>query len=449
MTTLHPTFRLLALGGALLASAAGCQLDLDADLVKDSPEGDGDADAGEVQCPLGFTCAPDVPEMDGSSGSFEDSGQGWSGDSGSPDSGSPGVACTEDNQCALDAFCSATGYCAPACDEAYGCVVAGSRGVVNLLAEGEAVYWSSEGSQDELGNHLRDGAIWRLWPDGSSTAQITGLAPANVTAVIDGVFYFALNGQFVRAAINGQPEQVGSDSDSLGQVTASASYLWFAGPWEFDGTDFYTDVWRAPRPSGKPIEKLKDVLGSSLVAATDSSLAMGINQDHGVLLHDLVGGSVTNVFGGTSGGSLTEDRLISWSSIGAFNTPLDAGSFLSLVPKEQEGLYRLGLSTALWGEWLIWGGFEEERSQPERGTFVLGRTHVGLSMPHEVLAEIPANQNLASAVLASPWADEVIYIHPAEQRLFRLSIPPFSCASSIPCPPGYGCQPDQTCRRLD
>jgi hypothetical protein len=46
----------------------------------------------------------------------------------------------------------------------------------------------------------------------------------------------------------------------------------------------------------------------------------------------------------------------------------------------------------------------------------------------------------------APWGDELVYLDIDERRLVRARVAAFPCSSSLPCPEGSTCQPDQTCR---
>jgi hypothetical protein len=461
--TQHTVMAALGLAGAIFTPA--CKLDLDADLVKESPgDGDGDGDDGEMggpSCPRGFICTPE--EHAGRDGGDSDSGSEFDG---SADAGGT-AACSGEFACQADSYCS-NQVCMPICSDKLGCALGadlfGPFKLGGLFADDQEVYVHKRTEYDSLNNSLDDGQIWRLGPD-AVNAVVTGLGEVEFLAAADGKVYFRkeVDGGIFRASADVEPELVtlSSGLDAARQVVVSDGYVWFGGHEEFTDPYFEMDLWRAPRPAGTLLEKVKVVRGTHLLAATDNMVAISESGELTAIdTDDLSGAEPTQVTSnGTSRGFLTGKHFVGLYPGSAVGIRLDNKANKTLAALQQWLVLDSPVTGSVVGEWLVWSGIDQASQGPLTTVRLrVGRSHAELKVPPETLLDLSlefALDDSSSAftllqegtqAVVSPWSEEVVYYHPLEQRLFRRPIPRFSCEHSIPCQAGSSCQPNQTCR---
>lgn len=467
-----------ALGLSL--GASGCQLDLDAQLVKNNNSNAPDSGAsgpdagGPPVCPPGFVCTSTSLDA-GASGLDGGSLPPYSDDVLRPphhDDGSlpttldGGVACLQDSDCAPDSYCSVTKVCRLSCDATLGCVVrhTGPLEVQGMLSAEGALLWTSRTTFNELRNSLHSGAIWRMAEDGTSTPVVSGLEVPQLLRVADGVIYF-----FEHSFVEGEMPPVLSAPLSGGTATPlllsggpvnnvviSASYLWWTRPTAGTAEDPLTQLWRRPRHGSPTDEHVKDLAGWALLAATDTAVVYtGPSSIRTLMLDNLNGAPPIEIdaSGGWMEAVLTDhslfarnDRAMS-ASIMRYGLS-GQGDGENIAPPSP--LYVVMATHAPWILWASQQGPDFLHPQPEVPRVVrFGRTLMdGTPDPQTLLGvSYPSSVYHPVGLFAlAPWGDELVYQLEDEMRLARVRIPAFPCSSSIRCPEGSVCQPDQTCR---
>jgi hypothetical protein len=464
MTKYYPATRqLLLYAGALMTSA--CQLSVDDKLVRDLPE---DAST-EVACPEGYVCRPvgseepdsgdEGPEASAPT-SRRDAGTDPSPSPVEKDAGHAAVACNEDGHCGADGFCSTSGTCTPRCSQGRGCVIAntGRLSVTSMMRVPDGVLYATQTTWDALGNNRYDGAIWLLKQNGTSTKLVTGLDYGRIVLVADGQIYLtqhdhnnpSMEANLQQAPLSGgtfQPVQVGGAG--VRTVVASSGYLW----WQRATTasDMF-ELWRRARSTGAQDEKVKDVRGQALLAATDSAVYYSFEPaflKSDLMVDDLTGATprlINRADFTWSEAVLFKDRIVGTTFYGApvrwFSFPTSGvGPVLNIVPQPPEYDSSSGATLVYDEPWVYWGqSFSDADS---RWHLRLGRSEAQLAFEPEVLTDIVTDQSPLFTL--APWPDELVYFTRAEQRLFRLPIPAPRCSAAVACPAGKTCQPDKTC----
>ncbi|MET0340720.1 MAG: hypothetical protein ABW252_06945 [Polyangiales bacterium] len=117
------------------------------------------------------------------------------------DAGAGPIACDAAHPCAGDAVCAPEGVCAPRCDADAGCWIAStSRQILELVVDGETLYFLTAPSHDQLGNALGDGKIWRLPAEGPAEVLLNDLgAPQHLVDTGDHLMWHG-GGKLRRAA---------------------------------------------------------------------------------------------------------------------------------------------------------------------------------------------------------------------------------------------------------
>ena len=102
--------------------------------------------------------------------------------------------------------------------------------------------------------------------------------------------------------------------------------------------------------------------------------------------------------------------------------------------------------------WVLWESAVERPS--ENGNAVVmrfGRSQIDGTAEPETLLDVrfeydTANvQGMYGLFALAPWGNELVYLDTDERRLVRARVAAFPCSSSLRCPEGSTCQPDQTC----
>jgi hypothetical protein len=452
---LSPTLRQLAVGSLLLT---GCQLDIAADLVKNSPGNDG---GPSTTCPVGFVCSPvgDPPALDdaGDPSPMVDGGmQVDGGDAGGwPDpSKDAGEGCTEDSECAAGAFCANDGTCHAACDDERGCVVpyTGPVSVRFIAAHEDAIVWSSDSQTDSLGNLLYNGTIWRMDEGGTSTRIASGFSYSWLEAIDGNDVYFkgvSATGTVIRrTSILGAvaSEEFGPESGPATEFVASENYLWWTqlAPPPRDWTNSH-ELWRRPKAGG--VDEQVDLIGQwDLIAATDTEVTAMENQGPASnIVRYKIGNVADDILPAgcddAKSASFYENDVI----VGAIGGPVRVnpeGQATRLAP------LTVGCSVAVVrAPWVFWIAETTEEGDQVR-TMQIGRTHIDLALAPQEIAKVsmPMGTYILPRFALSPWSQELIYHHTSEQRLFRVELPDYPCSNGIACPDGLACQPDLTCQ---
>lgn len=449
--------RRVAMGSMLLAS--GCQLDLDADLIKNSTQRDGGDASGPNpgSCPVGFVCTPvgdggglhaDAGD-DGGPEIVDDGGGHWLAEAGGP-------GCEEDSDCASDSFCSMSGACEPACDSERGCVVpnTGRVDVVSLQAAQGAIFWSTGTAQDALGNRLHDGAIWRMNESGSSTAIANGYDYPSITTVVGNDLYFFSNELFEsdgstwyrplhRASTLGafEPEKLIVGDGPVSDLIVSENYQWWTRPTQnLDDAGSLYQLFRRSTAGGAA-ELVAILEGSDLLAATDTAAVFysPVGTIGNVVLQAV--GAAPQTLGGANPLEKITVSFYGDDVIFGGGRVTEQGAWTNLVPSSWFS------TTELRAPWVFWMTADFVEGQDTK-TIRIGRTHADLAWPAEEIAQfsVPLGSFPSSAFVLSPWTQEIIYFHAGEKRFFRIDLPSYPCSNSIACPEGLACQPDQTCR---
>lgn len=455
--------KLLLSAAALLTSAC---FSVDDSLVREAGK-DAGSKSDEVVCPQGYVCTPvewGEPDAEIIHPPEPNPPPDGGVDPVDPPEPTVQIECNEDGHCPADMFCSVSGFCAASCTKARGCVVPklGRVRMNSLLRTRDGVLYATPPTWTINGNE--PGEVWLLKQDGSSTKLVTGLYGERLKMVVDDQVYLERWDSMRVQGIN-QASLAGGTSQSVElptggalNVVASPGYLWWATLTRNNSDGPWFELWRRARSPGAQDEKVKDVRGQDLLAATDSGVYYsfyaawedGASLKSDLMYDDLSGATprlVSRVGSAWSQATLIQNRIVGHAPYGQplswLSVPLSGSDkTLELVPELHGAIGTVATDLGYDAPWLYWS--ETYPSSADQSHVQVGRSHPELAFETELLVDFEDAEG--SQCTVAPWLDEVVCYSQSEQRLFRLPIPAPRCSASVACPSGRSCQPDNTCR---